>query len=100
MSENTETTRGNRKKRVGRVVSDCQDKTIVVRSERRSEHPLYGKTVKQAKKFYAHDPLNQAEVGDLVEIQETRPLSKLKRWRLVSILQRTEKAVEQEATVR
>ncbi len=89
MSENTEQTRGKRKKRIGRVVSDCQDKTIIVRVERRTEHPLYGKTVKHAGKYHAHDSLNQAELGDLVEIQETRPLSKLKRWRLVSILQRT-----------
>ncbi len=94
MTEHTEKTRGNRKKRTGMVVSNRQDKTIVLRVERRTKHPLYGKIVKRSKKYYAHDELNQAAVGDLVEIQETRPLSKLKRWRLVSIVQRTAAAIE------
>ncbi len=99
MTENQqEAKRGYRKKRTGRVVSNRADKTVVVRVERRTEHPRYGKTVKRSKKYYAHDELNQAEVGDLVEIQETRPLSKLKRWRLVSIVQRTAAVVEATAT--
>lgn len=80
--------RGTRKRRTGTVLSNRQDKTIVVRVERRTQHPLYRKTVIQAKKYYAHDPANEAQVGDVVEIVETRPLSKLKRWRLASILQR------------
>lgn len=96
MTENTEQTRGNRKKRVGTVVSNRQDKTIVVRVENTTRHPLYGKIVKRAKKYYAHDALNQAEMGDKVEIQETRPLSKLKHWRLVSIVQRTSTATATE----
>jgi small subunit ribosomal protein S17 len=66
------------------------DKTIVVSVERRFAHPLYGKQVTRHKKYYAHDEENQARVGDVVKIVETRPLSKLKRWRLVEIVQRSE----------
>ncbi|UCF21424.1 MAG: 30S ribosomal protein S17 [Gemmatimonadota bacterium] len=82
--------RGQRKMRVGSVVSDRQDKTIVVSVERRYAHPLYGKQVTRHKKYYAHDQDNEARVGDVVRIVEARPLSKLKRWRLVEVVQRAE----------
>ncbi len=85
MSETVEI-RGNRKERVGVVVSDVQDKTIVVLVERRTAHPLYRKVVKVSKKYTAHDEVNTAKKGDLVRIIETRPLSKNKRWRLVEIV--------------
>ena len=80
--------RSSRKVRTGQVVSDCQDKTIVVEVPRLMPHPLYGKVMRQIKKYYAHDENNESKVGDKVEIMETRPLSKLKRWRLNSIIQR------------
>ncbi len=92
--EKTEKQRGTRKHRTGTVLSNRQDKTIVVRVDRRTQHPLYKKTVIRAKKYYAHDPSNEAQVGDVVEIQETRPLSKMKRWCLVSIVQRAATASE------
>lgn len=76
---------GVRKTRIGRVVSDAMDKTIVVEFVARVPHPKFGKIVKQSKKFYAHDENNQAKIGDTVRIIETRPLSKLKRWELVEI---------------
>ena len=75
--------RGSRKTRVGEVISSAMNKTIVVRSVTRVPHPKFGKIVKQMKKFYAHDEENKAKNGDTVRIMETRPLSKLKRWRLV-----------------
>jgi small subunit ribosomal protein S17 len=79
-----ETTRGLRKKRSGVVVSNKMEKTLVVRVERNYRHPLYGKVMKEAKKYYAHDE-NAAEtnIGDAVTIEECRPMSKLKRWRVV-----------------
>jgi small subunit ribosomal protein S17 len=80
--------RGRRKERVGLVVSDRADKTIVVRVERRTTHGLYSKTVIRSKKYHAHDESNDARVGDRVRIVETRPLSKLKRWRLAEIVER------------
>lgn len=80
--------RGQRKTRVGTVVSDKNDKTIVVAVETLVEHPLYRKRVRRTKKFHAHDEKNEARVGDKVRIMETRPLSRLKRWRLVEILER------------
>jgi small subunit ribosomal protein S17 len=83
-----EITRGNRKERIGVVVSDVQDKTIVVRVDRRTPHPLYKKIVKVRKKFTAHDEKNEARKGDTVRIVETRPLSKNKCWRLVEIISR------------
>ena len=88
MAEQTPQTlvRGHRKERVGEVVSDKMTKTVVVRVERRFRHPQYKKVVKSYNKFYAHDEQEQAQVGDLVRIQETRPLSKLKCWRLMEIL--------------
>ncbi|CCY04867.1 MAG: 30S ribosomal protein S17 [Eubacteriales bacterium] len=83
-----ENTRNLRKSRVGVVVSDKMDKTIVVAIEHRVKHPLYKKIVTHTKKFKAHDELNEARVGDKVEIAETRPLSKDKCWRLVSIIEK------------
>ncbi len=88
MTEETTSKRNLRKTRTGTVVSDRQDKTLVVKVERRAAHPRYHKVVTHSKKYYAHDENNEARVGDVVEIMETRPLSKLKRWRLVSIVRR------------
>ena len=79
--------RGNRKVRIGKVVSDKMDKTIVVATEKRVAHPLYKKQIKTTKKYKAHDENNQCKIGDTVKIMETRPLSKDKRWRLVEILE-------------
>ena len=80
--------RGTRKTRTGQVISSGMSKTIVVRSVTRVPHRKFGKIVKQMKKFYAHDEENKAKPGDTVRIMETRPLSKLKRWRLVEVLQK------------
>ncbi len=80
--------RGNRKERVGEVVSNKMAKTIVVRVERRFSHPQYKKIVTAYKKFYAHDEKAEAKIGDTVRIEETSPLSKLKRWRLVEVVER------------
>ena len=77
-----------RKQRSGRVLSDSMDKTIVVILETRRPHPLYGKMVRHMKKLYVHDEKNEAKAGDLVAVVETRPLSRLKRWRLVEILEK------------
>ena len=89
MAENIERTgEGERKVRVGTVVSDKMDKTVVVAVERRTAHPVYGKRITQTKKFHAHDEENEAREGDTVRIQETRPLSKTKRWRVVEIIER------------
>jgi small subunit ribosomal protein S17 len=86
---NTDATeRGTRKTRVGRVISDKMQKTVVVAIERRVPHPVYGKMVTRTKKVKAHDEENSAKTGDLVRIAETRPLSKDKRWRLVEIVER------------
>ena len=82
--------RGNRKERVGEVISNKMNKTIVVRVERRFPHPAYRKVVTAYTKFYAHDEKSEAKTGDRVRIQETRPLSKLKRWRLVEVVERGE----------
>jgi small subunit ribosomal protein S17 len=84
----TTATRGNRKERVGEVISNRMTKTIVVRVERRFPHPKFKKVVTGYKKFYAHDEKAEAKVGDRVRIEETRPLSKLKRWRLVEVVER------------
>ncbi len=80
--------RGERKLRTGVVVSDAMDKTVVVKVERRTRHPMYGKSVRRTAKLQAHDEANEAKVGDLVRLMETRPLSATKRWRLVEILER------------
>ena len=79
--------RNSRKVYVGKVVSAKCDKTITVMVETYRKHPLYGKRVKYSKKFTAHDELNQAKAGDIVEIMETRPLSATKRYRLVKVVQ-------------
>jgi small subunit ribosomal protein S17 len=81
--------RGTRKQRKGIVVSDKQNKTISVEIVRRVQHPLFKKTVKKTKKFAAHDEKNEAKIGDTVLIEETRPLSKTKRWRLLEVLSRS-----------
>lgn len=77
-----------RKVRVGRVVSNKMDKTVMVRVESFFRHPLYGKVIKHAERFKAHDEKNECQIGDRVEIVETRPLSKDKRWRVVKILEK------------
>lgn len=82
------TERNERKTRIGKVVSDKMEKTIVVAVERLVRHPLYNKSVKNTVKFKAHDEQNECHVGDTVAIMETRPLSKDKRWRVVEILER------------
>ncbi|MCG0277411.1 MAG: 30S ribosomal protein S17 [Thermanaeromonas sp.] len=82
--------RGTRKTRVGRVVSDKMDKTVVVEVETVKRHPLLGKTIRRTKRFKAHDENNEYRVGDKVLIMETRPLSKEKRWRVVQLLERPE----------
>ena len=86
MDQQTPESRGNRKERIGFVISHKMHKTIVVKVERRVRHPLYGKEMRMASKMYVHDEKDEAKVGDKVVIAETRPLSKLKRWRLVEIL--------------
>lgn len=83
--------REQRKQLEGVVVSDKMDKTIVVRVERVTRHPLYGKVLRTAKKFHAHDENNEAQEGDRVLILESRPLSKLKKWTLLQIVERPER---------
>ena len=80
--------RNLRKVRVGKVVSDKMDKTIVVSIEDHVKHPLIGKIVKKTYKLYAADDKNEAHIGDVVKVMETRPLSKLKRWRLCNIVEK------------
>ena len=84
----TETTRAFRKTRIGTVLSDKMDKTIVVAIEDSVQHPLYKKTMKRTYKLKAHDENNECGIGDTVEVMETRPLSKDKRWRLVNIIEK------------
>ena len=88
--------RGRRKTRVGRVISDKMDKTVVVAVEWRQTHPLYSKSVKRITKFHAHDENNGSKVGDTVNIMETRPLSKTKRWRVTKVLASGEIAISDE----
>jgi len=83
-----ENNRNLRKTRVGRVVSDKMDKTIVVAVENRVKHPLIGKIVKRTYKLKAHDESNECRIGDRVRVMETRPLSKEKRWRLVTVIEK------------
>lgn len=78
-----------RKQLVGEVVSNKMKKTIVVEVTRKKSHPFYGRVVSHGKKFYAHDENNEAHIGDVVRLEETRPLSKLKRWRLKEIIRKT-----------
>ncbi|TDO05201.1 30S ribosomal protein S17 [Sunxiuqinia elliptica] len=80
--------RNLRKERIGVVVSDSMEKSIVVAVKRKEKHPIYGKFVNKTTKLYAHDETNTCSVGDTVRIMETRPLSKSKRWRLVEIIER------------
>ncbi|UAY53988.1 30S ribosomal protein S17 [Arachidicoccus terrestris] len=82
------TERNLRKSRVGVVSSNKMTKTITVAVERKVKHPMYGKFVKKTTKFHAHDEKNEANIGDVVKIMETRPLSKTKRWRLVEIVEK------------
>ncbi len=82
--------RGNRKTRIGKVVSNKMDKTIVVAIETRVKHKLYGKYIKRTTKLKAHDEENICQVGDRVKVMETRPLSRHKRWRLVEIIERAQ----------
>ena len=86
--------KSRRSTKVGQVVSTKMNKTIVIEVSMRKSHGLYRRVVSKSKKFYAHDENNTAHVGDFVEIEETRPMSKLKRWRLINIVQKA-KLVEQ-----
>ena len=88
-TSNPEAARAHRKERTGQVISNKMAKTIVVRVERRFPHPRFKKVVTGYKKFYAHDEKSEAKVGDRVRIEETRPLSKTKRWRLVEVVERS-----------
>jgi len=92
MVENT-LERGQRKERLGKVISNKMAKTIIVTVERRFSHPTYKKVVKSYSKFYAHDEKQEAKIGDVVLIEETRPLSKTKRWRLLLILERANQVI-------
>ena len=94
MAETTNTQQGNRKELIGLVVSTKMNKTIVVQVERQKSHALYGRVISRRKRFYAHDEENTAHVGDYVRIEETRPLSKLKRWKLSEVLRRAALAPE------
>jgi small subunit ribosomal protein S17 len=99
MAETTATQKaqGRRKEVVGEVVSNRMHKTIVVQVTRKKSHPFYGRVIARHKKFYAHDEKNEAHIGDFVRIEETRPLSKLKRWKLKDIIRKA--ALLPEATV-
>lgn len=89
MEENqAKPTRANRKELIGKVVSNKMNKSITIVVERKIKHPIYGKFVKKTSKFMAHDEKEEAGIGDIVRLMETRPLSKKKRWRLVKIVQR------------
>ena len=88
LAKDEATVRNARKTRIGMVVSDKMQKTVVVSIERRVQHPVYGKMVRRTKKLKAHDEQNEAKTGDTVRIMETRPLSKDKRWRVVEIIER------------
>jgi small subunit ribosomal protein S17 len=81
-------TRNLRKERMGVVFSNKMDKTITVAVKWKEKHPIYGKFVSKTRKFHAHDEKNECNIGDTVKIMETRPLSKMKRWRLVQIIER------------
>jgi len=88
---------GRRKEVIGEVVSSRMQKTIVVQVVRKKSHGFYGRVISKAKKFYAHDEKNEARVGDFVRLEETRPLSKLKRWRLKQVISRAALAPENPA---
>ena len=91
---NTQAKTSGRATKVGEVVSTKMAKTIVVSVDRKKAHPLYKRVIKRSRKFYAHDETGQAKVGDVVRIEETRPTSKLKRWRLLDIVRRSNIVVE------
>ena len=95
----TEHVQGRRKEVVGEVVANRMQKTIVVQVTRKKSHPFYGRVVARHKKFYAHDEKNDAHVGDVVRIEETRPLSKLKRWQLKDIVRKAALVPEAPAEV-
>jgi small subunit ribosomal protein S17 len=102
MAETTETTQptaGRRKILIGKVVSTKMAKTIVVEVRRQKAHPFYKRVVSRSNKFYAHDEKGEAHLGDYVKIEETRPLSKLKRWQLQEVLQRAAQVVPVEVVV-
>ncbi len=96
MSDSLQNLREARKEQIGYVVSDKMNKTIVVRVDRRVRHPKFEKVLTLASRFYAHDEKNAAKVGDRVRIQETRPLSRLKRWRLVEVIKKGAEKVSTE----
>jgi small subunit ribosomal protein S17 len=101
MAETTQQSRPVHERRkvvVGEVVSNRMKKTIVVEVVRKKAHPFYGRVISKGKKFYAHDEKNEAHVGDVVRLEETRPLSKLKRWRLKEIVRKTALVPEVAAT--
>jgi small subunit ribosomal protein S17 len=88
MAETAQKAQGRRKEVVGEVMSNRMKKTIVVQVTRKKSHPFYGRVIARNKKFYAHDEKNEAHVGDVVRLEETRPLSKLKRWKLKDIVRK------------
>lgn len=89
MTDGPAPSRGERKTRIGRVVSNKMNQTVVVQVERAARHSLYSKTVRRRKKLYAHDAENTCRIGDTVRVVETRPMSKLKRWRVVDVVERS-----------
>lgn len=97
MAETTNTQQSRRSTKIGQVVSTKMAKTIIVETVMKKSHPLYRRVVAKSKKFYAHDENNTARVGDYVEIEETRPLSRLKRWRLKNVIQRAKLVAGEEA---
>jgi small subunit ribosomal protein S17 len=99
MAETTTPQQGRRATKIGQVVSTKMAKTIVVETEMKKAHPLYRRVVAKRKKFYAHDENNTARVGDYVEIEETRPMSKLKRWKLKNVIQRAKLVAGEDVAV-
>jgi len=99
MAEARQAGSAGRKTLVGEVVSTKMQKTIVVEVTRRKSHPFYGRVIARSKKFYAHDEQNSAHVGDVVRLEETRPLSKLKRWRLLEVVRRAALVPQEEKPV-
>ena len=97
MADTTNTKQNRRSSKIGQVVSTKMAKTIVVETVMKKSHPLYRRVVAKSKKFYAHDENNTARVGDFVEIEETRPLSRLKRWRLKNVIQKAKLVAGEEA---
>jgi len=97
MADTTNTKQNRRSTKIGQVVSTKMAKTIVVETVMKKSHPLYRRVVAKSKKFYAHDENNTARVGDFVEIEETRPLSRLKRWRLKNVIQKAKLVAGEEA---